>query len=244
MRKIIRGYPSLSISSFLILCAILVFFLNFSKRTIAQTIINGVLQISASNFTGVSTFASGSTTTFASGSTTTFNNSPSFTAQTLFSNGSSGTPSISFTNSPTQGLYFSTSTVMGLTGGLSASSTLAGSGLQIGTAANSHIAWGTANVMLGGGSSATIASGFGTSPSIAGAGSAFRVTLGTPVGQSGVVNFNNTGAYAHPPVAYCYDEVTAAANPPTLTVTATQLTITFSTAVAADTVACFSIGLP
>ena len=65
-----------------------------------QTIINGVLQIGASNFTGVSTFASGSTTTFASGSTVTFNTPIGLSA------GAAGTPSLYLNGTPTTGFYF------------------------------------------------------------------------------------------------------------------------------------------
>lgn len=90
----------------------------------------------------------------------------------------------------------------------------------------------------------TISSGFGTSPAIAGTASVFRVTLGNPVAQSGVVLFNNTPTNGAIPFVTCRDETTQAANPPTYTATVSQVTITFSAAVAADKVACLSVGLP
>jgi hypothetical protein len=50
--------------------------------------------------------------------------------------------------------------------------------------------------LLGGTSTPTIASGFGTSPSIAGKDSAFRVTIGTSPGSTGVVTFGTAFATA------------------------------------------------
>jgi len=94
------------------------------------------------------------------------------------------------------------------------------------------------------GEAPTIASGFGTSPTITGAASVFRVTLGNPVGQSGVVNFNLGVAFGSAPVVTCRDETTQTANPPTYTVSTTQVTITFTTAVAADKIGCTALGLP
>jgi hypothetical protein len=42
----------------------------------------------------------------------------------------------------------------------------------------------------------------------------------------------------------CRDETTAAANPPAYTVSTTQLTLTFTVAVAADKIGCLVLGLP
>lgn len=104
-------------------------------------------------------------------------------------------------------------------------------------------AWGNGNAALSA-ATPTISSGFGTSPSITGSASSFRVTLGTPVAQAGVVLFNLTVAFGSAPNVVCRDETTQTANPPTYTVTSTQVTVTFTTAVAADKVGCIVMGLP
>lgn len=104
-------------------------------------------------------------------------------------------------------------------------------------------AWAGGNALLSG-ATPTIASGFGTTPGIAGTASVFRVTLGNPVAQAGVVNFNLAIAFGSAPIVNCRDETTQAANPPTYTVTTTQVTITFTAAVAADKVGCIVLGLP
>lgn len=79
----------------------------------------------------------------------------------------------------------------------------------------------------------TVASGFGTSPSIAGTGFAFRVTEGTPVGTSGVVNFNST--FTNAPICSCHDETTVTAGcTPTASTTQVTLTQAYGTIVAAD----------
>ena len=104
-------------------------------------------------------------------------------------------------------------------------------------------AWGNGNAWASN-ATPTISSGFGTSPTITGAASVFRVTLGNPVGQSGVVLFNLSVAFGSAPFVSCRDETTNAANPPAYATTATQVTITFTTAVAADTVVCSVQGLP
>lgn len=110
-----------------------------------------------------------------------------------------------------------------------------------GTAAK--VAWNSGFFLLSG-ATPTIASGFGTSPSIAGGLSAFRITLGNPVAQSGVVTYNNTPSNTSIPVITCRDETTQTANPPTYTATISQVTITFTTAVAADKIGCQLMGLP
>ena len=224
-----------------------------------QTIINGVLQIGASNFTGVSTFASGSTTTF-SGTT-------SFTTPALFANGTSSLPSIAFSSTPALGLYYINSTNIGITGNLLPAATtvynlgsvssqwnqIYASGLVQGlffetiTGATSGIYYGTSNAFEKFSTPTLSGVGFGTSASIVGSSAAFRVTLGNPVGQSGIVLFNGTFAFGSIPVVMCRDEVTAAANPVVLTTTAGQVTIASnggSTFVAADTVVCSVQGLP
>lgn len=111
------------------------------------------------------------------------------------------------------------------------------------TANTAKYAWGTGNAWASN-ATPTISSGFGTSPAIAGTASAFRVTLGNPVAQSGVVLFNTSPAFGSVPIVTCRDEITQSANPPTYTTTATQVTIIFTTAVAADTIACTAFGLP
>lgn len=109
--------------------------------------------------------------------------------------------------------------------------------------ATGKFAWGSGNGWVSG-ATATISSGFGTSPAITGAASVFRVTLGNPVAQAGVVLFNASPAFGSAPFVSCRDETTQTANPPTYTVTTTQVTITFTTAVAGDTVVCSVQGLP
>jgi hypothetical protein len=86
----------------------------------------------------------------------------------------------------------------------------------------------------------TITSGFGTSPSITGTASAFRITLGTPVGQTGVVAFNTT--FANAPVVQCGDETSIAGDPIKGAPTTTNVTLTFTIAVAADKVSCIVHG--
>lgn len=115
--------------------------------------------------------------------------------------------------------------------------------LTILTGATGKFAWGNGNAFASG-AVPTISSGFGTSPAITGAASVFRVTLGNPVAQSGVVLFNASPAFGSAPFVTCRDETTQTANPATYTVTSTQVTIIFTTAVAADTVVCSVQGLP
>jgi hypothetical protein len=124
-----------------------------------------------------------------------------------------------------------------------ASGQINASTLSIIGGAAGKFAWSSGFQVLAG-STPTISSGFGTSPSIAGAAGTFRVTLGNPVAQSGVVLFNNTPTNGSIPVVMCRDETTQTANPPTYTATVSQVTITFTTAVAADTVGCIVLGLP
>jgi hypothetical protein len=104
-------------------------------------------------------------------------------------------------------------------------------------------AWGSGNAWASN-ATPTISSGFGTSPAIAGTASVYRVTLGNPVAQSGVVLFNASPAFGSAPFVSCRDETTQTANPPTYTVTATQVTITFTIAVASDAIVCAVLGLP
>lgn len=86
----------------------------------------------------------------------------------------------------------------------------------------------------------TITSGFGTTPSIVGTAAGFRLTLGNPVGQTGVVAFNTT--FANPPVVQCGDETSIAGDPIKETPTITNVTLTFTLAVAGDKVACSVTG--
>jgi hypothetical protein len=118
-------------------------------------------------------------------------------------------------------------------------------GLTVGiqSVAGAGFTWGNGNRIISG-ATPTISSGFGTSPSITGAASVFRVTLGNPVAQAGVVLFNASPAFGSAPFVSCRDEITQAANPPTYAVTTTQVTITFTAAVAGDTVVCSVQGLP
>lgn len=104
------------------------------------------------------------------------------------------------------------------------------------------VSW-TSGYFLLSGATPTV-TGFGTGATIAGGLSAFRITIGTPVGQSGVVTYNNTPANINIPIIECRDETTQTANPPTYTATTSQVTITFTTAVAGDKVGCSVLGLP
>lgn len=115
--------------------------------------------------------------------------------------------------------------------------------VSIFAAAGGKFAWGNGNAFVSG-ATATISSGFGTTPGITGTASVFRVTLGNPVAQAGVVLFNASPAFGSAPFVSCRDEITQTANPATYAVTATQVTITFTTAVAGDTVVCSVQGLP
>lgn len=105
-------------------------------------------------------------------------------------------------------------------------------------------AWGNGNAALSNAAASLVGGSFGTTPSITGAASSFRVTLGTPVGQTGTINFNLAVAFGSAPNVVCRDETTAAANPPAYVVTTTQVALTFTTAVAADKIGCIVIGLP
>jgi hypothetical protein len=86
----------------------------------------------------------------------------------------------------------------------------------------------------------TITSGFGTTPSIVGTAYGFRLTLGNPVGQTGVVAFNTT--FVNPPVVQCGDETSIAGDPIKETPTATNVTLTTTIAVAGDKIACSVTG--
>lgn len=86
----------------------------------------------------------------------------------------------------------------------------------------------------------TITSGFGTSPTITGTDTAFRLTLGNPVAQSGVVAFNAT--YTNAPVVSCVDETTIGGQPLKTAPTTTNVTITLTAAVASDKVGCIVVG--
>lgn len=92
----------------------------------------------------------------------------------------------------------------------------------------------------GQGTGVTITSGFGSTPSIAGVDTAFRVTLGNPVGTSGVVAFKKPWAIA--PVVVCQDETTNASVRATPTTSQVTLTQNAGTWVAADAISCTAIG--
>lgn len=124
-----------------------------------------------------------------------------------------------------------------------AAAQVSGSTLTILSGNAAKFAWSSGNAWASG-ATPTISSGFGTAPAITGSASVFRVTLGNPVAQAGIVLFNASPAFGSAPFVSCRDETTQTANPPTYTVTTTQVTITFTTAVAGDTVVCSVQGLP
>jgi hypothetical protein len=89
----------------------------------------------------------------------------------------------------------------------------------------------TLNIVVAG---VTINSGFGTGPSIAGNSVVGRVTIGTPTGTSGIVQFGT--AFANAPACWAFDETTTAANPVKPTATTSQVTLASAGFVAADSV--------
>lgn len=88
--------------------------------------------------------------------------------------------------------------------------------------------------------SVTVLSGFGTSPSVTGTAMAFRVTIGTPTGTSGIVQFGT--AFSTAPSCLAQDETSTAANPVKATATTSQVTLASAGLVAADLVTVLCVG--